>query len=192
MILVLLTLICITRPQWVKCVILPNITQGHSWNLHTRRLSTSKAIAILNTKHECWGSTDVRTISSILYLIGSFHNQIARFMGPTWGPPGSCRSHMGPILAPWTLLPVCVQSVIGTASTGPMAIWQKMTSPVLLMSKPEHVFSALHIMAHSTGDRTWNRILSTLSRDGMVQLGLKITELSSWIAVKKPCLKWET
>ena len=25
-------------------------------------------------------------------------SQIAKFMGPTWGPPGSCRSQMGPIL----------------------------------------------------------------------------------------------
>ena len=25
-------------------------------------------------------------------------------MGPTWGPPGSCRPHMGPMLAPRTLL----------------------------------------------------------------------------------------
>ena len=31
-------------------------------------------------------------------------SQIARFMGPTWGPPGSCRHQMGPMLAPWTLL----------------------------------------------------------------------------------------
>ena len=30
--------------------------------------------------------------------------QIAKFMRPTWGPPGSCRPQMGPILAPWTLL----------------------------------------------------------------------------------------
>ena len=30
--------------------------------------------------------------------------QIASFMGPTWGPPGSCWSQMGPFLAPWTLL----------------------------------------------------------------------------------------
>ena len=29
---------------------------------------------------------------------------IARFMGPTWGPSGPCRSQMGPMLAPWTLL----------------------------------------------------------------------------------------
>ena len=30
------------------------------------------------------------------------------FMGPTWGPPGSCRPQMGPTLAPWTLLSGCV------------------------------------------------------------------------------------
>ena len=31
-------------------------------------------------------------------------SQIAKFMGPTWRPPGSCRPQMGPMLAPWTLL----------------------------------------------------------------------------------------
>ena len=30
--------------------------------------------------------------------------QIAKFTGPTWGPPGSCRPQMGPMLTPWTLL----------------------------------------------------------------------------------------
>ena len=30
--------------------------------------------------------------------------QIARFMGPAWGPPGSRRPQMGSMLAPWTLL----------------------------------------------------------------------------------------
>ena len=30
--------------------------------------------------------------------------QIAKFMRPTWGPPGTYRSQMGPMLAPWTLL----------------------------------------------------------------------------------------
>ena len=29
--------------------------------------------------------------------------QIARSMGPTWSPPGSCRPQMGPMLTPWTL-----------------------------------------------------------------------------------------
>ena len=41
-------------------------------------------------------------------------SQIAKFMWPTWGPPGSCwptwgpsganRTQVGPMLAPWTLL----------------------------------------------------------------------------------------
>ena len=35
------------------------------------------------------------------------HAQIARFMRPTWGAPGSCRPLMGPRLAPWTLLSGC-------------------------------------------------------------------------------------
>ena len=30
--------------------------------------------------------------------------QIAKFMGPTWDQPGSCRPQVGPMLAPWTLL----------------------------------------------------------------------------------------
>ena len=34
--------------------------------------------------------------------------QITKFMGPTWGPPGSCRPQMGPMLAPWTLLSGCI------------------------------------------------------------------------------------
>ena len=34
----------------------------------------------------------------------SMTTQIAKFMGPTWGPPGSCRPRMGPMLVPWTLL----------------------------------------------------------------------------------------
>ena len=31
-------------------------------------------------------------------------SQIAKCMGPTWGPSGSCRPQMGPMSAPWTLL----------------------------------------------------------------------------------------
>ena len=30
--------------------------------------------------------------------------QIAKFMGPTWDPPGSCRPQVGPMLTPGTLL----------------------------------------------------------------------------------------
>ena len=31
--------------------------------------------------------------------------QIAKFTGPTWFQPGFCRPQIGPMLAPWTLLP---------------------------------------------------------------------------------------
>ena len=31
-------------------------------------------------------------------------SQIAKFMGPTWGPPGAGRTQEGPMLAPWILL----------------------------------------------------------------------------------------
>ena len=40
-------------------------------------------------------------LGSTSIMIGS---QIAKFMGPTWGPPGSCRPQMGSMLAPWALL----------------------------------------------------------------------------------------
>ena len=30
--------------------------------------------------------------------------QIPKFVGPTWGPPGSCRPQMGLMLVPWTML----------------------------------------------------------------------------------------
>ena len=33
-------------------------------------------------------------------------SRIAKFMKSTWGPPGSCRSQMDPMLAQWTLLSV--------------------------------------------------------------------------------------
>ena len=44
--------------------------------------------------------------------------QIAKFMGPTCGPPGSWRPQMGPTVAPWTLLS-------GYIETGPILLtWE--------------------------------------------------------------------
>ena len=48
----------------------------------------------------------------------SLASQIERLMGPTWGPPGSCRSQMGPMLAPCTLLSGTSSS--STTSADPM------------------------------------------------------------------------
>ena len=46
------------------------------------------------------GKSDL-SFNSFFWLITA---QIARFMGPTWGPPESCRPQVGRKLAPWTLL----------------------------------------------------------------------------------------
>ena len=52
--------------------------------------------------------------------------QIAQFMGPTWGPSGSCLPQMGPMLAPWTLLSgnVCAHYISRTGiSRLPLILW---------------------------------------------------------------------
>ena len=53
----------------------------------------------------CFGLNVLNDTTPVLYcdhcIVGT---QIARFIGPTWGPPGSCRPQMGPMLARWTLL----------------------------------------------------------------------------------------
>ena len=52
-------------------------------------------------------------------------SEIAKFMGPTWGQPGSCRSQMGPMLAQWTLLSgMCFQKGIFLALHHSLAITQ--------------------------------------------------------------------
>ena len=43
-------------------------------------------------------------IPSTFAVWHSSGSQIAKFMGPTWGPSGSCRPQIGPMLTPWTLL----------------------------------------------------------------------------------------
>ena len=44
-------------------------------------------------------------------------SQIAKFLGPTWGPPGSCRHQMGPMLAPcWPHEP-CYHGCLGNSGS---------------------------------------------------------------------------
>ena len=40
------------------------------------------------------------------------------FMGPIWGPPGSCRPQTGPMLAPWTLISGSVSTPEGLTHRG--------------------------------------------------------------------------
>ena len=43
-------------------------------------------------------------VHHIVFSFSHCTTLIARFMGPTWGPSGSDRTQVGPMLAPWTLL----------------------------------------------------------------------------------------
>ena len=67
------------------------------------------------------------TVSTPQQCAQAVFTQITRFMGPTWGPPGSCRPQMGPMLAPWTLL-----SGILVLWTIVMVIWWQTTAYVRL------------------------------------------------------------
>ena len=51
-------------------------------------------------EHGMYFFTDWKRNASSIQII----SQIARFMELTWGPHGSCRPQVGPILAPWILL----------------------------------------------------------------------------------------
>ena len=64
----------------------------HSISLVNLVYGTCCSLGYIGRKH----SYDIR--NTLLLL------QMAKFMRPTWGPPGSCRPQMDPMLAPWTLL----------------------------------------------------------------------------------------
>ena len=52
-----------------------------------------------------WGENSMRRLAVLLVLKPLVSLPlIARFMGPTWGPPGADRIQVGPMLAPWILL----------------------------------------------------------------------------------------
>ena len=48
-------------------------------------------------------------------------------MGPTWGPTGSCRLQMGPMLAPWTLLSGFSRNIASSAPGGKVHEWSLMS-----------------------------------------------------------------
>ena len=50
----------------------------------------------------CWNHGKHTIVRIVKFA--DLHSLIAGFMGPTWGPSGTDRTHVGPMLAPWTLL----------------------------------------------------------------------------------------
>ena len=88
----------------------PTWNTTHQYVIRELGDCTSSQIRICSTK-----KIGIRLISlapekrgSIVKIIIFKHiiqiTQIAKFMGATWGLPGSCRPQMGPMLAPLTLL----------------------------------------------------------------------------------------
>ena len=97
------------------------VTHGPYWRAIFLSSKSSRDINYINSF--CVLSNIMLYCSAIYRESMVFHEdqinttQIARFMGPTWGPPGSCRPQMGPMLAPWTLLPGMVTRALGANDT---------------------------------------------------------------------------
>ena len=60
--------------------------------------------ALYMTSLLCETLSYIRGFAPNLTPIAHIPTLMARFMGPTWGPPESCRPQMGLMLTPWTLL----------------------------------------------------------------------------------------
>ena len=85
--------------NWQDCIFILNVYDGNSNTGKTTSVYWMLMIGIpilarLHLYTEC-------LLWEFLYWQDCIFTQIAKFMGPTWGPPGSCRPQM---LAPWTLL----------------------------------------------------------------------------------------
>ena len=81
--------ISVAAPQSGMCQHCGISPGGHCWNYCPDTLSS-------------W-SSHFKSFEDRV-IVNEIYTQIAKFMGPTWDPPGSCRPQMGPILATWTLL----------------------------------------------------------------------------------------
>ena len=65
--------------------------------------TVSYALIVIKFTGELWG-VYCEGLGENWLCYNSTVPLIAKFMGPTWGPPGSCQPQMGPMLASWTLL----------------------------------------------------------------------------------------
>ena len=83
----------------------------------------------------------------VAILPSNIHTQVTRFMGPTWGPPGSCRPQMGPMLAPWTLLSGYKISFAFFGFVIQILVWHTKTqqfNPDRIQSRVETIVRRLH------------------------------------------------
>ena len=76
--------------------------QARGWRTHTQTDTHTDRQTQATTIPEGQNWPRVKTYNFVWFHGGCFLNvlwatQIARFMRPTWGPPGSCRPQMGPM-----------------------------------------------------------------------------------------------
>ena len=104
-ILVQVVACCLMAPRnyLIPCWLINNID---SW--HPSEINLIGCAQEFNLQHELQNHTFDITVTSPrgqwVNLLMDKLSQIAKFMGSTWGPSGSCRPQMGPVLASWTLL----------------------------------------------------------------------------------------
>ena len=106
-------------------------------------------------------------LSGASFVLYSIRSQIARLMGPTWGPPGSCRPQVGPILAPWTLLSGVFMRYL-------------VTFVVIILSPPRHVgWSVRCCISHQLDSYISNRrVLMAFGSHFIVWLLKKYTPIN--------------
>ena len=81
-----------------------------------------------------WGQYHARwSPSSPCHQNINRHTQMAKFMGPTWSPPGTCRPQMGPC---WPHEP-CYQGSIGCAWHTTCFVVPELISSNVTLVKPE-------------------------------------------------------
>ena len=111
-------------------------------------------------------------------MFGDILSQIAKLMGPTWGPPGSCRPQMGPMLAPWTLLSGVVYK-----------------PTCIIDSTNIHLFMIIHVLStfHNTPNTgPFKRLLTHWGRATHICVG-NITSISSdngWSPDRRQAIIW--
>ena len=104
------------------------------------------------------------------------YSQIAKFMGPTWDPPGSCRLQMGPMLVPWTLLSF---SQIGPTHRGTFlyytiydddSIFTSGDRPFCINVKHTHIRLVMHICVRNLTIIGSDNGLSPGRRQGIIRI----------------------
>ena len=80
--------------------------------------------------------------------------QIAKIMGSTWGPPGSCRPQIGPMLAPWTLLSENGKKPTASAARRNTFMFMMRWAPHIMTSSNGNIFRVTgHLCGEFTGPR---------------------------------------